>query len=268
MTSPIIYDAILGPAIPGLGWVPAPRYLLRRARILGAIRSIGPCRTLEIGCGPGILLHELERRGHQCTALESSPAALETANSLAEATGSKIDFRSSSGPDLDGAFQLVMAFEVLEHIEADVEALKQWAGWLQPGGTLMLSVPAHQRRWNSRDVFAGHVRRYERADLLDKVQAAGLQIEAAECYGFPLANILERASDRRHRASGTEAVDDSSRDDNTANSGVDRSRDLAWFPLLRSLPGKIAMQLAVLAQAPFLSTELGNGYFIRARKPA
>lgn len=266
MTSPIIYDAILGPATPELGWVPAPRYLLRRARILGAIRDFKPCRTLEIGCGPGILLHELELRGYQCTALESSPAALETAAALAEATGSKIDFLSSSTPDLDGAFQLVMAFEVLEHIEDDVEALRQWAAWIRPGGTLMLSVPAHQRRWNSRDVFAGHVRRYERADLLGKIQAAGLQVEAAECYGFPLANILERASDRRHR--DTEAGDDSSRDDNTANSGVDRSRDLAWFPLLRSLPGKVAMQLAVLAQTPFLSTELGNGYFVRARKPA
>lgn len=268
MNHSIVYDRILGPAAPQLGWVPAPRYLLRRARILNSLENIAPCRVLEIGCGPGMLLHEIGLRGFQCTALESSAAALSIAKKIAADTGSSTEFLSDPGADWAGKFQLVMAFEVLEHIEADEAVLADWTSWLAPGGTLLLSVPAHQDRWNARDVWAGHVRRYERADLVSKVRQAGLELESIECYGFPLANFLERAGDRRYKVDADGVADAAARDINTANSGIDRSRDAGWFPLLRSLPGKTAMQLAILLQAPFLRTEWGNGYIVRARKPA
>jgi hypothetical protein len=117
-------------------------------------------------------------------------------------------------------------------------------------------------------VWAGHVRRYERADLVSKIEQAGLEVESAECYGFPLANFLEWAGDRRYKASIKEPSNASTRDNNTANSGVDRSRDAAWYPLLRSLPGKIAMRSATYLQVPFLRSEIGNGYLVKARKRA
>src|SRR5690606_3974525 len=117
---------ILGPAAPESGWVPAPRYLLRRARILRQIAAVAPCEALEIGCGAGILLHELTARGVSCSALESSPEARAMAQSLVTAAGIDIDLHESPGADWQGRFPLLMAFEVLEHIERDREALEAW----------------------------------------------------------------------------------------------------------------------------------------------
>ena len=65
----------------------------------------------------------------------------------------------------DEVFDVVGAFEVLEHIEGDREALEAWRRWLTPGGQLMLSVPSHQDRFGPADLVVGHYRRYERDDL-------------------------------------------------------------------------------------------------------
>src|SRR3546814_16370989 len=89
-----------------------------------------------------------------------------------------------------------MAFEVLEHIEDDHAALRQWLGWLKPGGILLMSVPAHPSQWNEADVWAGHFRRYRKRELLGLVEENGLVLEHVECMGFPLANITERMQAR------------------------------------------------------------------------
>ncbi|UGB37564.1 class I SAM-dependent methyltransferase [Frateuria soli] len=260
---------LLGPAAPEQGWVPAPRYLLRRNRVMHALAAIVPCQVLEIGCGTGLLLHELADRGFACTGLETSRAAQELATRLAEQAGRPIHFHAEPAPDWRQRFGLLMALEVLEHIEDDLGALRQWRAWAAPGARLLLSVPAHQTRWNARDVWAGHVRRYERQQLAGLFQAAGFAVERIECYGFPLANLLERAAARRyagkHRERSPPGQD--SRDANTAQSGIDRTSEVKWYPLLRSLPGRALLAAAIQAQRPFLSTEAGNGYLALARVP-
>ena len=87
---------LLGPAAPEAGWVPAPRYLLRRARILRQLAGIKPCQALEIGCGAGVLLHELTARGFDCSALESSAEARTLARGLATDAGIDIDFHEEA----------------------------------------------------------------------------------------------------------------------------------------------------------------------------
>lgn len=260
---------LLGPAAPEEGWVPAPRYLLRRDRIKRALTKITPCDMLEIGCGPGMLLHELAQSGFQCNALETSDAARSLGIKLANLADRDIQFYAQESEDWNEHFSLLMAFEVLEHIEDDVSALQLWKSWMKPGGKLLLSVPAHQHRWNARDVWAGHVRRYERKQLVKCFADAGLQVERVECYGFPLANVLERMGERRYTGHERVAVANTTeqRDANTAQSGVDRSSDAKWYPLLRSLPGRAALAIAIGIQRPFLATERGNGYLVTARKP-
>lgn len=268
MNNDFIQDNLLGPAAPDLGWVPAPRYLLRRARILTQLRKLPASELLEIGPGAGMLMQELSAMGFSCHALETSSPARQLIQNLSTRYGHSIDLHDAPEVDWQQRFPLVMAFEVLEHIEDDRAALRQWVSWLKPGGFLLISVPAHQHRWNARDVWAGHVRRYERAELVSKIEQDGLEVKSVECYGFPLANFLEWAGDRRYQTSMKEPSNASTRDSNTANSGVDRSRDAAWYPLLMSLPGKIAMQSAICLQVPFLHTEIGNGYLVCARKSA
>lgn len=263
----MIVDATLGPAAPEQGWVPAPRYLLRRALILRELRTIQPCGTLEIGPGAGMLLHELDARGFHCCALEMSEAARAIADQLAREAGRDIRFFEHPQAAWTGRFGLVMAFEVLEHIEHDLDALREWRSWLQPGGTLLLSVPCHMRKWNPSDVWAGHFRRYERAQLGKLARAAGFEIERISCYGFPLANLAEKVRARSYAPEVNEDTDTTAqgKHDNSARSGIDRRHVMKWYPLLSHPLGKLAIRCADLAQRPFLGAELGNGYLLRAR---
>lgn len=263
----MIIDATLGPAAPEYGWVPAPRYLLRRALILRELRNIAPCETLEIGPGAGVLLHELDDRGFHCRALEMSEDARRIASELAHEANKDIRFFESPAPEWNGRFGLLMAFEVLEHIEHDLEALRQWRSWLRPGGELLLSVPSHMKKWNPSDVWAGHFRRYERDPLASLARSSGFKVEHIRCYGFPLANIAEWVRAGR-RASELDASKDRSEQgmhENSARSGTDRRHVMKWYPLMKSPLGKFAIISADLAQRPFLRTELGNGYLLRAR---
>ena len=260
-------DATFGPSAPEQGWVPAPRYLLRRALILRELRTTQPCETLEVGPGAGMLLHELDARGFRCQALEMSEAAREVATALAHEAGRDIRFFAQPQPDWKEHFGLLLAFEVLEHIEHDLDALREWRRWLRPGGTLLLSVPCHMRKWNPVDVWAGHYRRYEHDQLSDLVRSVGLQVEHIRCYGFPLANVAEkvRAKKCARELAGHDEASARAMHDNTARSGIDRRHAASLYPILKSPLGKLAMRSADLAQRPFLHTELGNGYLLRAR---
>lgn len=261
-------SALLGPAAPEHGWVPAPRYLLRRDRVMHALKNIQPCKILEIGCGAGMLLQELAARGFECHALETSSDARVLGAKLAAEARKRIEFHAAPENNWDNSFSLLMAFEVLEHIEDDASAVARWHTWLAPDAKLILSVPAHQKRWNARDVWAGHVRRYERQELVRIVESAGFIVESVDCYGFPLANILEKIGERRYKKHERVQVDQSVhvRDANTAQSGIDRSADAKWYPFLRSPLGRIAIWTAMLIQRPFRNTESGNGYVLVARK--
>ena len=167
-------------------------------------------------------------------------------------------------------FDGVLAFEVLEHIEDDLGALKQWASWIVPGGWIMLSVPAHPSRWNYSDVWAGHVRRYERIGLERVLSEAGLQIERFECYGFPLANLIEplRAyvygRDMRTKPSPEKAVDGAWQ--RTKHSGFDRPLDTEAYFLWSNRLAIPLLRLAMWMQRQFLHTDWGSGYLVVARR--
>jgi SAM-dependent methyltransferase len=88
-------------------------------------------------------------------------------------------------------FDLVCAFEVLEHIEDDKAALTEWAGRLRPGGWLLISVPAHQRRFAPWDTYVGHFRRYDPPALADLLASCGFGQVDVRQYGWPLGYALE-----------------------------------------------------------------------------
>jgi SAM-dependent methyltransferase len=256
---------LFGPAAPEEGWVPAPRYLLRRRRILYQLRNFPPCDVIEVGCGAGMLLQELSMRGFRCQALESSPQARELIARLNAKTGQMVNVHDAADAAWTGRFPLVMAFEVLEHIENDAAAMKQWASWLAPGGTLLLSVPAHPRLWSAADEWAGHYRRYQRQDLINVVEAAGLKVEHVECFGFPLGNLTEQMQARGIRRRLPATGPDLDHQANSNRSGIERDHVMRWYPVMRSLPGQLALRCAFAAQAMTSGLPFGNGYLIRAR---
>ncbi|MBS2965421.1 class I SAM-dependent methyltransferase [Actinocrinis puniceicyclus] len=153
----------------------------------------GVTDVLEIGCGMGSVGVRLAAR-YRYLGLEPSPESFAVATARI-ALGGRGEVRNEVADALDPAerFDLVCAFEVLEHIEDDTAALESWARRVRPGGWLLLSVPARQGRYGAHDVLAGHFRRYERAQLAALLEKAGFtQIEARE-YGMPLGYLLESA---------------------------------------------------------------------------
>ncbi len=90
----------------------------------------------------------------------------------------------------------LLAFEVLEHIQDDHRAFSDWSRYLKTGGKLMVSVPAHQRHYGPSDARVGHLRRYERDDLLALLGQCGYQTTCLVNYGYPLTELSRRLSDR------------------------------------------------------------------------
>ena len=254
-------DDEFGAWLPGR-WVPAPRYLMRRTRVLAALADVRPGRVVEVGCGAAALLHDLHRRGFSCTGLEHSAAARDVARALHHDTDVAIG--DAPAADWSAAFDALVACEVLEHIDDDVGALATWAGWLKPGARIVLSAPAHPRLYGPHDTWSGHVRRYTRAAFAALAERAGLRVDRVESYGFPAAYVtmvLRTLAIAGRPAPGSDAAA------NTAQSGVERSVEVGLYGAQQSTAGRLALRLAVQAQQPFLSTRLGEGYLLVATKP-
>lgn len=241
-------------------WTGSPSYFLRRWTVLREIDHIAPGRLLEIGCGAGDLLAHLVARGFEGTCVELSATAREEAARRLEDARPAVAIETDLGR-VQGNFHLVVACEVLEHVEEDRAALAEWAARVAPGGRLLITVPAHPRRFGASDLWAGHFRRYSRTELEEKVTAAGLIVERSICYGFPLGNLIEPIRNAVNRVR-LRRDDRSSRRERTLRSGVDRSVESRLGFLARP---ELVAPFCYL-QRPFYGTELGTGLLLLARR--
>jgi SAM-dependent methyltransferase len=213
--------------------------------------------VLEVGAGEGALGVRLARR-YRYVGVEPDPRSFATAQRrFDEARVGTILHGGVETLPADAAFDLVCAFEVLEHCEDDAAAVREWVAYVRPRGWLMLSVPAFSRRFGPSDRKAVHHRRYERWQLAAALDGAGLEPCSIELYGFPLGNLLEVAwnAAARLRPASDSAVE------RTAASGryfQPRGR-LAWAPRTVSAPGR-------LAQRSFIGRGRGTGFVALARR--
>jgi SAM-dependent methyltransferase len=146
--------------------------------------------VLEIGCGEGALAARLARR-FSYVGVEPDAAACARARERVGGTGGEIVLGDVSALPAGSSFDLVCAFEVLEHLADDAGALRSWRERLEPGGRLMLTVPADPAHFGSADRRVGHVRRYEPIGLRDLLAASGYADPEVRRFGFPLGNALE-----------------------------------------------------------------------------
>lgn len=79
-------------------------------------------------------------------------------------------------------FDVVSAFDVIEHVDEDAEVLAQLYQACRPGGGILITVPQHRWLWSYKDDFAHHKRRYSREELRAKVLAAGFQITTVTSF--------------------------------------------------------------------------------------
>ena len=160
----------------------------RRDAVFDLIRTLRLPTTaaiLEIGCSGGPLLQRLRAAGYaDVTGIDVSTTAIELAQArgvpnVAVMDGAALSFAS-------GRFDLIIASDVLEHIENESRALQEWTRVLRPGGQLLAFVPAHAYLWSAHDVVNHHFRRYSRPGLVRALAAAGLRVQRSSFWNVAL----------------------------------------------------------------------------------
>jgi SAM-dependent methyltransferase len=153
-------------------------------------------RILELGCGTGHNLAMLSGFGH-VDGLELD----EEARALSEKRlGRKV--MSSPLPELAGvpdqSYDLIGAFDVIEHIADDRAALVSIAAKLKSTGKFVMTVPAHQWMWSAHDVVNHHKRRYSKRGLKALIDGSPMKLELVGYFNsllFPAA-VAQRAASR------------------------------------------------------------------------
>jgi len=179
-------------------------YRARRMIILHLLHRFLPAReglrVLDLGCGTGAMLAELERFT-DAYGMDGSEEAVALAR---RRTGAHL-FRGlvpDDVPALPGPFDCILMLDLLEHVEDDEQALVVAERQLVAGGTLVLTVPAYQWLYSPRDAYFGHLRRYSREGLKTLLAPRRLEVEYLSFFNtflfapVALERVLSRLSHR------------------------------------------------------------------------
>jgi SAM-dependent methyltransferase len=163
---------------------------MRWAVVSGIVARLSPATILEIGCGRGSFGSRLATRARYL-GLEPDEASCSIARARIEPCGGAV--RNAGWEQLIGEqrFDLVCAFEVLEHLADDSRVLEAWTELVTPQGSLLISVPAWPERFAAWDRLAGHFRRYAPSGLARQLENAGYLDPRVVVYGWPLGFVLE-----------------------------------------------------------------------------
>lgn len=159
---------------------------------------------LEVGCGTGYVLAGVAERfpAMRLTASELLVAGLPfAAGRVPSARLVQLDARRLPWV---GEFDLIGAYDVVEHIEEDATVLAAMHEALRPGGGVVLTVPQHPWLWSEADRYACHVRRYRRGELEGRMRAAGFRVLRSTSF---VATLLPLMAASRLAASKDEPFD-------------------------------------------------------------
>jgi SAM-dependent methyltransferase len=145
---------------------------------------------LDAGCGTGRNLVEFGALG---AATGVDPSADAVAFCHRRGIGNVVCAGLEALPFDDGEFDLVLACDVLEHIEDDSGALRELHRVARPGAHLLITVPAYQWMWTEHDVQLHHVRRYTSAVLRARVMGAGWSVETTTYFNSILLPVVAAA---------------------------------------------------------------------------
>ncbi|TFV62914.1 UNVERIFIED_ORG: class I SAM-dependent methyltransferase [Bacillus sp. AZ43] len=200
----------------------APRAFLRWDVVERVLDDLQPKTILELGCGQGAAGARMAARADYLAA-EPDETSRAVATARIEPHGGTVLAGDHTAVPVGRTFDVVCAFEVLEHIENDAKVLEEWRRFVRPGGHLLLSMPAWQDRFGPMDEQVGHFRRYDPEALRVLLESAGFTDVRTTLYGWPLGYALEWVRNwAAKRESGTSAR---SMADRTALSGRFRQPD-------------------------------------------
>ncbi len=222
----------------------------RNKLILWAIKKYfsGANNFLEIGCGTGFVLWGIEKAfpnvelcGSEIFSRGLSFAARRVKKaSLFQMDARKIPFEEE--------FDLIGAFDVLEHIEEDERVLKEMYRATKTGGGIIVTVPQHQFLWSKVDEHARHVRRYGAPELREKVEAVGFSIRKTTSF---VSILLPLFMASRFMGKFSSAGDNSEAELNPAgplNAALERLLDLERFFIKKGLSLPAGSSLLLIAE--------------------
>ena len=191
------YFARLASIEPGHFWFRA-----RNALILWALGKYFPSAEsfLEIGCGTGYVLGGIRETLPRMRLVGTDIFTDGLVFAKARLPGVELYQMDARHILFESEFDVVGAFDVLEHLVEDENALAQMFKAARPGGGLLLTVPQQRYLWSASDRFARHQRRYSRGELRAKVRRAGFAIDRITSFNsllLPLL-ILSRMRQKHH----------------------------------------------------------------------
>jgi SAM-dependent methyltransferase len=237
----------------------APRAALRWSVVRRTVAGLRPGTILELGCGQGAMGSRLATMATY-TAVEPDDDSFEAAHARITPRGGTVIHGDHNKAPSGTGFDLVCAFEVLEHIADDAAALDEWLPLVRPGGQLLLSVPADPSRFSRWDDLVGHYRRYTADELRERLADAGATDIQTVHYGWPLGYLLDTARDRlaaRHAGEAAESAE-----------GRTEASGRIYQPRGRAAGAAIRAGIAPFALAQRLRPGRGDGLVAVATRPA
>lgn len=156
----------------------------------------------EIGCGFGILSKKIASLGVNVDAFDLDKKAIRLAKAYNADNNIQYDAKDIFSLNTKKKYDCLLMIEVLEHIKDDQKALKKINQLLRTKGFLLITVPAHEKYRTPFDDRAGHVRRYTREQLNQKLEKANFEVLKSKYFGFPLLyyyyfHVYLRAAENR-----------------------------------------------------------------------
>lgn len=136
-------------------------------------RYLKPGKILEVGCGGGGNIRYFKDRGVKIQGID--PIKIEGLGDMVVGRAEKLPFEQNK-------FDTILMLDVLEHIEDDLQALKECYRVIKPGGRLILAVPIYSWMWSRWDKVMEHTRRYEVDRLTKLIKRVGFIQNDIFCY--------------------------------------------------------------------------------------
>lgn len=178
------------------------RWLLRR------FAPPSPGRYFEIGCSNGFMLATALAALPEWR-LEGAEMSLAAAAIARQRLNHRVEVHQMDATNLPFVerFDMVAAFDVLEHLDDDAAALGELHRALKEDGVLLLTVPQHRFLWSAFDEVQKHRRRYDGAEIRRRVEQAGFEVLFSSSYTsliLPLLYLSRRFGDREQSSAGRE----------------------------------------------------------------
>jgi SAM-dependent methyltransferase len=164
----------------------------RNELIQWALRNYFPDAKsfFEVGCGTGFVLAGIHEKFPRMRLAGSEIFVDGLVIAKARLPSVELYQMDARRIPLEREFDVVGAFDVLEHIIEDENVLVQMFNAARPGGGLLVTVPQHPFLWSASDQYAMHQRRYNRTELRSKVESAGFQIQRITSFNSLLLPLM------------------------------------------------------------------------------